>query len=297
MMLEQLKGKRPLKLAVICAHDSEVLLSLKEATDRKIIEPILLGDRDKIEALIKNNNLNMKAKIVDCGSDEATAEASVKTVSEGNADLLMKGLVASSTMLKAVLNKEWGLRTGSLLSHIALFMLKEQSKKNLILTDAGINISPDLSQKKAIIENAVDFAHKLGIVTPKVAIICAVETVNPDMQATLDAAALSKMNDRNQIKGCIVDGPLALDNALSEDAATHKGIKSQVAGNADILITPNVEAGNMLYKMLDFFAPGNSACIVAGAKRPIILTSRAHTHEVKFNSIVLASIIAHEQMR
>ena len=219
---------------------------------------------------------------------EKAVELAVKMVHNKDAEILMKGKVGTSTLLKSVLNKEWGLRTGRLLSHFALFEV-ETYHKLLAVTDVAMNISPKLQEKIAIINNSVDCFHKLGITMPKVAVLGAVEMVNENMEATLDAALLSKMNQREQIKGCIIDGPLAFDNAVSIDSAKHKGIKSDVAGDTDLLLMPDLEVGNVLYKSLVFFANAKVASVILGAAAPIVLTSRSDSEQAKHDSILLAS--------
>jgi phosphate butyryltransferase len=253
--------------------------------------PILIGNKQEIESLMKQLEIEYDAEIVGTDSDQASAEQAVRLVSSGNAHMLMKGLISTPVILKAVLNKEWGLRTGRLLSHVAVFMERTHHKLYL-LSDAAMNIAPDLDGKKQILENAVEIAHKLHNSNPRVAPICAIETVNPDMQATVDASLLSKMNDRGQIKGCVVDGPLAMDNAVNEEAAEHKGITSPVAGNADVLLVPTIEVGNAIYKTLAFFADVEFAGTIYGAGAPIVLTSRSDTYQTKYNSIVLAAALA-----
>jgi len=291
-MIDKAKQSETRKIAVVCAHDKEVLLSLHKAVKEGIVYPVLFGKKIEIETLIKELSLNdFNCDIRDYHTDAECAESAVKEVSSGKAQMLMKGLISTSTFLKAVLNKEWGLRKGGLLSHVTVFDAKGYDHL-FLLTDVAMNIAPDLMQKKMIIDNAVDVAHGLGIEIPKVAPLCAVEVVNPDMQATVDAAILSKMSDRGQIKGCIVDGPLALDNAVSIEAAKHKKITGEVAGNADILLAPAIEAGNVFYKALGFYTDSKIAAIITGAKAPIVLTSRADSDETKFNSIVLAASIS-----
>lgn len=281
------KGEKK-KIAVACAHDEEVLLSLDQAVKKGIVTPVLTGKKLEIEKLLKALKLkHFKAEIIDCDSDELSAEIAVKKVSSGEAQMLMKGLISTSGFLKAVLNKEWGLRKGGLLSHVTVFEASGFDHL-FFLTDVAMNIAPDLNQKKMIIENAVEIARKLGIETPKVAPLCAVEVVNPEMQATIDAAVLTKMAERGQIRNCLIDGPLALDNAVSVEAAKHKKITSPVAGNADILLAPDIEAGNVLYKALGFFSDAKLAAVITGAKVPIVLTSRADSDETKFHSIALA---------
>ena len=205
--------------------------------------------------------------------------------------MLMKGLLETSTILKAVLNKEVGLRTGRLMSHVAVFEIPVFDRL-IFITDAALNMYPDLKAKVDIISNAVSVAHSLGIKNPKVAPICAVEVVNPDMPATIDASMLSKMSERGQIKGCVVDGPLAVDNALSEEAAQHKKINSPVAGKADILLLPNIEAANVMYKTLTYTTNSKSGGIIVGASAPVVLTSRADSPESKLNAIALAALVS-----
>ena len=290
-MMARAKKRGVQKIAVVCAHDDDVLLSLKEAVQEGIVKPVLIGKTKEIEEILSSRSLDLNAEIIDCEDDEKSAEIAVRMVSGGKAQMLMKGLLATSTLLKATLNKEWGLRSKGLLSHIALFK-PQHFERFIIITDAAINITPDLMQKKLMIENAVEAAHKLGIKIPKVALLAAVESINPSMQATIDAAVLSKMNERGQIKNCIIDGPLAMDNAVSVAAAKHKGITSSVAGMADILVAPNIDVGNAIYKTLAFLSECQYAGVVVGARAPIVLTSRADTPESKFNSIVFASTLA-----
>ncbi len=291
-MIDYAKAGGPLKLAVACAHDTDVLLSLKKAVENNLVIPVLIGDASKINSMIEAHSFTFQTEVIDSKSDEEACEIAIKMVSSGKAQMVMKGLVHTSIFLKAVLNKEWGLRQRELLSFISMFIFSDHRKRPILMTDPAINIAPDLMQKKAIIENAVDVAHKLGIKIPKVALVCAVESVSPGMQATIDAAVLSKMNDRGQITGCIVDGPLAFDNIISANAAEHKGIKSPVAGDTDIIVVPYIEVGNVLYKTFNYFSVEFCAGVIAGASAPIVLTSRSDTFEVKFNSIVMASLLA-----
>ena len=204
-------------------------------------------------------------------------------------DLLMKGKVGTSDMLKSVLNKDYGLRTGKLLSHFAYFEV-ENYHKLIAVTDVAMNIAPNLTEKIAILNNAVKVLNNLGIGRPKVAVLGAVEKVNTEMKATLDAALLSKMNQRDQIQNCIVDGPLAFDNAVSLESARHKEIKSEVAGDTDLLLMPDIEVGNVLYKSLVFFAKAKVASMIVGASVPIVLTSRSDSDQAKFDSILLAAV-------
>lgn len=226
-------------------------------------------------------------EVIAAMSNAEAAELSVKALRNGEADVLMKGNIPTANILKAVLNKEWGLRKGSVLSHVAAFEVPNYDRL-IFVTDAAMNIAPDVTQKAAIIQNTVEVAQAIGIDLPKVAPIAAVEVVNPAMQATIDAAMLTQMNRRGQIKDCIVDGPLALDNAVSQIAAEHKGIVSDVAGKADILLVPTIEAGNVLYKSLVYFADAKVGAMIAGAKAPVVLTSRADSAETKVYSLALA---------
>jgi phosphate butyryltransferase len=228
-----------------------------------------------------------KVSVIDCDTKERAAELAVKAVRSKEAGVLMKGNIPTAMILKAVLNKEFGLRAGKVLSHVAAFEIPRFDRL-IFVTDAAMNISPTLDDKAQIINNAVSVARALGMEVPKVAPLAAVETVNPVMQATLDAAALTQMNNRGQIRDCVIDGPLALDNAVSATAAEHKGITGDVAGEADILLVPNIEAGNILYKSLVYFAGAKVGAVIAGAAAPIVLTSRADSAESKLYSLALA---------
>jgi len=235
--------------------------------------------------------LQRNIPIVHSENEVISSEIAVKLISEGKANILMKGLVKTATLLKAVLNKEWGLRTGNLLSHVAI--LETPGLDRLIfVTDGGMIIKPDLNQKIGIIQNAVNLAHDLGYERPNVALIAAVEVVNPDMPETMEAAIISKMADRKQIKGCNIDGPLGLDNALNLMAAKIKNVESNVAGKADILVVPDIHSGNFLGKSAVYLANGKIAGLVVGAKVPIIIVSRADSSESKINSIALAAAIS-----
>ena len=255
-------------------------------------DAILVGNKEEITLIAKNIGMDLnKFEIVNIEDPKKAALHAVELVSTGRADMLMKGLLDTATFLRSVLNKEVGLRTGKLMSHVAVFEI-EGIDRLILLTDAAFNTYPELKDKAQIIRNSVVVAKACGISTPKVAPICAVEVVNENMQATVDAALLSKMSDRGQIKGCIVDGPLALDNALSIEAAEHKGISGPVAGNADILLLPNIETANVMYKTLTYTANTKNGGILVGTSAPVILTSRADSFETKVNSIALAALVA-----
>ncbi|QIZ11152.1 phosphate butyryltransferase [Priestia megaterium] len=278
-------------VAVAAAEDLEVIEAVIAALDRNLANFILFGDEEKINSIIelkKQKNIsNNYLKVINADSNAAAAELAVKAVFNKEANVLMKGNIPTNIFLKAVLNKEYGLRTGNVLSHIAAFEVPGFNRFTIV-TDAAMNIAPDLEQKAQIIKNAVSLAKSIGIEIPKVAPIAAVEVVNPAMQATLDAALLTVMNKRGQISECIIDGPLGLDNAVSTLAAEHKGIHSEVAGNADILLVPTIEVGNVLYKSLIYFANAKVGAVIAGAKAPIVLTSRADSAESKLYSLALA---------
>jgi phosphotransacetylase len=258
-----------------------------------LIAPILVGPAAKIQEIAKPHSIQLeKTRIVDVPHSHAAAAKAVELVRQGEAELLMKGSLHSDELLSAVIAKETGLRTGRRISHVFIMDVPTYHKV-LIVTDAAINIAPGLEDKVHICQNAIDLAVTLGVKKPKVAILAAVETVNSKMQATLDAAALCKMADRNQITGGILDGPLAFDNAISAEAAKIKGIVSEVAGDPDILLVPDLESGNMLAKQLSFLANADSAGLVLGAKVPIILTSRADSVRSRIASCAVAMLAAH----
>ncbi|WP_210365862.1 phosphate butyryltransferase [Bacillus sp. REN3] len=278
-------------VAVAAAEDAEVVEAVAEAVNHNLADFLLFGNDEEIKRIISSEHRELldhdAIKIISARDTNIAAEMSVKAVKSDEANVLMKGNIPTASILKAVLNKEYGLRTGAVLSHVAVFEVPGYDRFTIV-TDAAMNISPDLEQKVQIVKNAVKVAQSIGIEYPRVAPLAAVETVNPAMQATLDAAALSMMNKRGQIKGCIIDGPLALDNAVSKTAAEHKGISSEVAGMADILLVPAIEVGNVLYKSLIYFANAKVGAVIAGAMAPIVLTSRADTAESKLYSLALA---------
>ena len=290
-LLEESRKGRPLALA--CPYGDDALAAVARAGREGVVKTVLVGDGSRIRALAENDGCDLSGvDIVDEKNEEKAVELSVRMVSSGEADLLMKGLVKTSTLLKAVLDKEWGLRTGSLLSHLFLFEIPAMNRRVIGISDGGMNTYPDLNAKAKIIENAVACYHKIGVPQPRIAALAAVEAVNPDMQATLDAAALAKMNERGQIRGCIVDGPLALDNAVSEESAKIKGISSPVAGNADMLLVPDIESGNFVGKVLLYMTGGKGAGVILGARKPIVLTSRFDSMETKLLSIALGAVVA-----
>lgn len=292
-ILDELKDGERVVLSVAAAHDKEVLISIKSALDRGIIDPILVGELDKINEISKEIGLNLdNIRVIEgCGVEEC-AKIAVKLVSSKEADFVMKGILDTSVLLKEVLNKEYGLRTDSLLSHVMIYEM-ESYHKLLMLTDGGMNISPDYLQKEKILKNAITASKSLGLETVKVACLAAKEKVNPKMQATVDADMLSKKCEEGAFgEGVIVEGPLAFDIAVSKKASEVKGFNSNVSGDADILLVPTIEVGNGIGKSFTYMANAKSAGIIMGAKAPIVLVSRADSHESKLYSIAYGALIA-----
>jgi phosphate butyryltransferase len=274
-------------VAVAVAQDEHVLEACVKASEMGVASFILVGNLAKINEIAKSHNFDLSKFELLNEEDEAKASAvAVGLVRDGKANALMKGLVDTSIIMKAVLDKENGIRTGSKLSHVAAFEISTYHKL-LFITDAAINVDPDLTAKKEIIQNAANALNNLGIANPKVALLAAKEKVDPKMPVTEEYAKLVEMSKNGEITGCIVDGPLALDNAVSAESAKIKNIQSPVAANADILFCPDIEAGNILYKSLAFLTDAKNGGVVLGAKRPIILTSRADSSESKLISILL----------
>jgi len=278
------------KIVVAAAEDEHVLHAICDARKAKVIEPIFVGHTEKINEIAKNHNLNIDGiRIVDEPNPTKSAQRAVEFCVSGEAQILMKGLVATADLLRAVLNKETGLRTNELLCHIGVFELPNYHKL-LALTDAAQNVEPTIDDKVKILNSCVKCLNKLGIAKPKVACLGPVEVVNPKMESTIHAAMLTQMNRRGQIKNCIIDGPLALDNAVSQEACHHKGIITDVGGDADLLLAHNIDVGNVIYKSFTQLAGGSIAGNILGAKVPIVLTSRADSDLSKFSSIALAAI-------
>jgi len=293
-LLDRCQGIAPIPTAVVHPCEETALSGAIEAAELGLIVPILVGPSTKIAAVAKSAKLDLAGvEIVDVAHSHDAAARAVQMVREGRAELLMKGSLHSDELLAAVVSRE-GLRTGRRISHVFIMDVPTYHKV-LIVTDAAINIAPNLVDKVDICQNAIDLAMALGLETPKVAILAAVETVNPNMPATIDAAALCKMAERGQIKGGVLDGPLAFDNAISAEAAKIKGIDSPVAGDPDILLVPNLEAGNMLAKQLSFLANADSAGLVLGARVPVILTSRADNVRSRIASCAVAVLAAHSR--
>jgi len=287
-LFANLKTKGREKIVVAGGEDIETLKALKDCYDYGFGEGILVGDKAEIEKCISIlGKSDFIKEIIEAKDDEDKARKAVEKVKEGGT--LLKGKVKTATLLKAVLNKEWGLRTDKIVSDVFIFEDKREGNSKLVLmSDGGVNIKPDVKTLIAIINNAVEVALKLGIKTPKVALLAAVETINPDMEETIKAGMISKMNERKQITGCIIDGPLALDNAISEFAAQKKGITSPVAGKADILIVPDIAAGNIFGKALTYYANYQVGHTLVGTRSPVIIPSRADKSDVKLNCIALS---------
>ncbi|MDR2029191.1 MAG: bifunctional enoyl-CoA hydratase/phosphate acetyltransferase [Treponema sp.] len=282
-------GKAPPRIAAAVAQDEAVLASLAAARTLGLAGGVLVGDRPAIEEIARKRKIDISdMEIIHEDNEAAAAITAVGLVRDGRADLVMKGLVESAVFLRGVLRKDMGLNRGNLVSHVGVIESPNYHKL-LLLSDGAINIAPGLSEKISIIENAAGLARRLGIGRPKIALLAALEQVNPEkMPCTADAAILAQMNRRGRMAGCILDGPLALDNALSAGSARIKKIDSPVAGDADILIVPSIEAGNMLYKSLMYLGKAKSAGLILGTRAPVILTSRADSAETKQASIALA---------
>jgi phosphate acetyltransferase len=291
-LLARVQGGDPIVTAVAHPCDESSLRGALEAAEKGILIPILVGPRNKIEKIAHDFDLDITPfQLVDVPHSHAAAEAAVKLVREGKAQMLMKGSLHTDELMGAVVNRENGLRTARRVSHCFVMDVPELDRV-IIISDAAINIFPTLEEKVDIVQNAIDLAHSLGMELPKVAILSAMETVNPKVPSTVEAAALCKMADRGQITGAILDGPLALDNAIDLNAAQIKKIDSPVAGQADILIVPDIEAGNMLAKSLTFMAGADCAGLVLGARVPIILTSRADSVLARLASCAVGALVA-----
>jgi len=289
VLLEMARGKKVSRLVVAAAEDDLVLDAVRDAMKEKIIVPVLVGNTVKIKEIASKIGMPLDGvEIVDEKDPVTASRIAVRFIRENKADVMMKGLVGTADLLRAILDKENGLRKGETISHVALFETKGYHKV-FAVTDAALMPAPTFAQKVDMIHNAVEVFHRLGIKEPKVAVLCAAETVSEKIEASVHAAMLTMMNRRGQIKGCIVDGPLALDNAVSKEACEHKKIKSDVGGDADILVCPDIEAANILYKALNFIAGATAAGVLMGAKVPVVLTSRADSDRSKLLSIALAA--------
>ncbi|MDO6458266.1 bifunctional enoyl-CoA hydratase/phosphate acetyltransferase [Celeribacter halophilus] len=291
-LLEMSEDLPATRMAVVAPEEENALRGAMMAAEHKLIQPTLLGDQDKIHSTAKALGITLdKIELIHCATHHEAAQLAVTMVRDARANAIMKGHMHTDDLLRPILSSRNGLKTGRRLSHI--FVMDVPGLDHLLMvSDAAINIAPDLPAKVDIVQNAIDLAISLGIETPKVGVLSAVETVNPKIPSTLDAAALAKMADRDQIKGGIVDGPLAMDNAISLSAARTKGIKGGVAGHADILIVPNLESGNMLAKELTFIAHAEAAGVVIGARCPIVLNSRSDSDKSRLASCAVAALHA-----
>jgi len=295
-LIARCKALQPVRCAVAHPCDESSLRGTLEAAQEGLIVPVLVGPAQRIKAIAADCRLDLAGcSIVDAPHSDASAAEAVRLVREGKAEALMKGSLHTDELMGAVVKRETGLRTNRRISH-CFVMDVPALEQALIITDAAVNIAPTLTDKVHIVQNAIDLAHTLGRALPKVAILSAMETVNPDVPSTIEAAALCKMADRGQITGGILDGPLALDNAIDLTAARIKRIQSPVAGAADVLVVPNLEAGNMLAKSLSYLAGADAAGIVVGARVPIILTSRADSLIARRASCAVAVLMAHSRL-
>lgn len=291
-LIARAKALPPLPTAVAHPCDESSLSAAIDAARLGIIAPFLVGPEARIKAVAEKGGFDLGGlEIIDASHSHAAAARAVELVREGRAEALMKGSLHTDELLGEVVKKETGLRTGRRISQ-CFVMDVPQHAEALIITDAAVNIAPTLEDKVDIVQNAIDLAHALGVAEVRVAILSAMETVNPKVLSTLEAAALCKMADRGQITGALLDGPLALDNAISEEAARIKGIRSQVAGRANVLVAPDLEAANMLAKSLSFLARADAAGIVLGARAPVILTSRADSVTTRLASCAVAALVA-----
>ncbi|KPL00852.1 MAG: phosphate butyryltransferase [candidate division Zixibacteria bacterium SM23_73_3] len=291
-LISTVKNKERKRLAIASAEGEAIIAAVKQAIEKNLISAVLIGDQVKIEELCRKKRLDLnKVEMVNVPDSKLAAMVAVETVKQGKAEMLMKGKVGTSTLLKAVLDKENGLRTGGLLSHVSVIEV-EAYHKLMLVTDGGMNIKPDVKQKADILKNAVDVAKKLGIEKPKVSCLAAVELVNPDMQETVDAAGLVKMAERGDIKDVIIDGPIAFDVAISPEAARLKGMISPVAGDTDIFLVPDIASGNIFVKSLIYLVGAKAGGVVVGAGAPIVLLSRSDSAQSKLYSMALGAMIS-----
>ena len=291
-VLNKAKGYGPKKMAVASAGAEDVLKAVEAARKEKLTDSILVGDKKEIIRIANEMGIDPgNYEIIDKTDKTEAARYAVELVRNKKASILMKGMLGTARILKAILDKEIGLRTNRMLSHVYTLQIKGYDRL-LTMTDGAMSISPDLKQKAQIIQNAIYYAHSMGIKKPKVAVVAALELVNPDMPATIDAACLAKMSERGQIVGGIVDGPLGFDNAISKEAAKHKGVESPVSGEVDIVLVPNIESGNIFAKGLVYLAEAVPAGLLLGAKAPVVLVSRSDTAQSKLYSIALGVLMS-----
>ena len=291
-LMAEAKKVGPRMVAIVAPHEEEILRGAAAAEEEGIANFTLVGDRERIRSVAAGKSIDVSRMMVINEPDPRTAARKVmELLRMGHADLAMKGKIETGDFLRAALDREVGLRVGRLFTHVAVFEIPGFNRL-LFVTDSGVVVAPTMEQKVEIVQNAIAVAKRLGVTQPKVAILAATEMVNPKIPTTMDAANLAKMADRGQIQGGLVDGPLALDNAISPESVAIKGIKSAVAGSADILVTPDVEAGNMLAKAITYFARGKMAGVVVGGKTPLIVASRSDPHETKLTSTALGVLLA-----
>jgi phosphate butyryltransferase len=294
-LLDEARRVGPKRIAIAGGDEHEVLLAAQEATTLGIAHCILVGNLEKMHQVAREHGISLYGmSMLDEPDSQKTIRRVLSLAREGEADVIMKGNVSTSALLHWVLNREIGLRTGRLLSHVGVFEVPGYDRF-IFITDGGVNISPTVDQKLEIIQNALDVAHRLGIPEPKVALIAATELLSPHIPASLDALALAKMAEQGWIEGAVVDGPLALDTAVSPEAAAIAEARGPVAGHADILVVPDVDTGNMVAKVITFFVRGRMAGVVMGAKVPLVISSRADLHEVKLVSMALGVVLAANQ--
>ena len=291
-LVEAARARGPARIAVAAGHDPDVIEALKRAAETGLASGTLVGQSEKIRALARTAGFEIADEQILHEPDETrAAHRAVAMVREGRADLLMKGKISTGALLRAVLDKEGGLRTGRLLSQVIVFQVPGFNRL-MLMSDAGVNIAPTLEEKADICRNAIQVAHAIGIARPNLALLAALELVNPAMPATVDAAALTQMNRRGQLTGAYVEGPVALDVPLSKFAAERKGVASPLVENTDIFIAPDIEAANILYRSILYFAKGESCGIVVGAQAPLMVLSRAESPETKIRSIAIAMLVA-----
>lgn len=283
-------GKK-VNLCVAAAQDESVLEAVKQAQAMGLIKPVLVGNKEMIRKIMKDIHYEAKVLIIDCDSDELAAQKAVRLIADGECDILMKGLINSNEFLKAVLEKDSGMRKTKILSTLAAFDIPSE-KKMIFVTDGGMVIAPTLEEKKELLINAMLALHALGIEKPKVAVLAANEKVNPKMQSTVDAKGLTEMSASGLLPEGIVEGPMAFDVAVDKSAAVHKGIKSEVSGDVDLLLVPNIDTGNAVGKAMMYYGKGNMAGIVLGAAKPVIIPSRTETAQGKLVSIVMAMLVS-----
>jgi phosphate butyryltransferase len=291
-LLNAARARGPVSIAVAAAHDPDVIEALKHARELGLAEGILVGRGIEIRALCREAGFDIPdSQIVNESEPAAAVRQAIALVREGRAKLLMKGKIATASLIRALLDKDAGLRSNRQLSQVVVFQVPGFDRL-MLLTDAAINIAPTLAQKAELCRNAIEVAHAMGIEKPNIAALCALELVNPEMPATVDAAALTAMQRRGQIPGCYIEGPIALDAPLSKFAAARKNISSPVVENTDIFLAPDIEAANILYRAIVYFAKAESGGIVVGARVPLVLLSRAETAETKLHSIAIGVMMA-----